>query len=71
MAPHRVGLLTDFVRRALRREMEQGHPLFLPEDLLDERDLRRLAQWQWRDPVELPERAPRAAASHSASVGSR
>lgn len=58
VAPHRVGLLTDFVRRALRREMEHGHPLFLPEDLLDERDLRRLSQWQWRDSVELPERGP-------------
>lgn len=58
VVPHRVGLLTDFVRRALRREVEQGHPLFLPEDLLDERDLRRLAQWRWQDAVELPERGP-------------
>jgi formylglycine-generating enzyme required for sulfatase activity len=46
------------VRRALRREVERDHPLFLPELILDARDLRRLAQWQWRDPVELPERGP-------------
>lgn len=58
LALHRAGLLTDFVRRALRREVERDHPLFLPEAMLDERDLRRLAQWQWRDPVELPERGP-------------
>jgi hypothetical protein len=52
----RVGLLTGFVRHALRREVERGHHLFQPDDLLTEQDCLRILQARrWRSPGELPE----------------
>jgi len=56
LAEDRAGLFTGFVRQALRREVERDNPLFALEELLAERDLRRITQWQWRDAYELPER---------------
>jgi len=62
LAEDRAGLFTAFVRQALRREVERGSPMFSgagadgDEALLAGRDLRRLAQWQWGGPYELPER---------------
>ncbi|MGH2571402.1 MAG: formylglycine-generating enzyme family protein, partial [bacterium] len=52
----RAGLFTGFVRQALRRELERDNPLFSPNGLLDERDVRRVTQWRWKTPWELPER---------------
>ncbi len=51
-----AGLFTGFVRQALRREVERDNPLFAIEEVLAGRDMRRIAQWQWRDAYELPER---------------
>lgn len=51
----RAGLFTGFVRQALRREIERGNPLFVPDGLLSERDTRRITQWRWKTPWELPE----------------
>ena len=65
MTDDRAGLFTGFVRQALRREVERGSPLFALEELLASRDVRRIAQGQWRDAYELPERGalvPRLAA---------
>ncbi|MCE7939895.1 MAG: hypothetical protein DYG90_15215, partial [Chloroflexi bacterium CFX6] len=71
VAGDRAGLFTGFVRHALRREVERDNPLFAgvgahdPSPLLATRDMRRIAQWQWRDAYELPERGalvPRLAA---------
>jgi len=62
LAEDRAGLFTAFVRQALRREVERGSPMFSgagaqgDAPLLAGRDLRRLAQWQWGGPYELPER---------------
>ncbi|MEO8082448.1 MAG: SUMF1/EgtB/PvdO family nonheme iron enzyme [Ardenticatenales bacterium] len=56
LAGDRAGLFTGFVRQALRREVERNNPLFAPDDLLGSRDIRRLAQWQWQDAYQLPER---------------
>ncbi len=56
LAEDRAGLFTGFVRQAMRREVERDNPLFALEDLLDSRDVRRIAQWRWRDAYELPER---------------
>ncbi len=56
LAEDRAGLFTGFVRQALKREVERDNPLFALEELLANRDLRRIAQWQWRDAYELPER---------------
>jgi len=63
LAEDRAGLFTAFVRQALRREAERGSPMFSGADahggdapLLASRDLRRLAQWRWGGPYELPER---------------
>ncbi len=50
----RAALLTGFARQALRREVERDNPLFRPGRLLSSRDVRRLAQWSWRTPWELP-----------------
>ena len=52
----RAGLFTGFVRQALRREVERGNPLFSPDGLLTERDIRRITQWTWKTGWELPER---------------
>jgi formylglycine-generating enzyme required for sulfatase activity/class 3 adenylate cyclase len=56
LAGDRAGLFTGFVRQALKREVERDNPLFALEELLASRDVRRIAQWQWRDEYELPER---------------
>ena len=56
LASDRAGLFTGFVRQAMKREVERDNPLFAIEEVLAGRDLRRLAQWQWRDAYELPER---------------
>jgi formylglycine-generating enzyme required for sulfatase activity/class 3 adenylate cyclase len=56
LAEDRAGLFTGFVRQALKREVERDNPLFALEELLASRDVRRIAQWQWRDAYELPER---------------
>jgi formylglycine-generating enzyme required for sulfatase activity len=52
----RAALFTGFVRQALRREVERDNPLFAPDGLLASRDVRRLTQWHWQGPYELPER---------------
>src|SRR6185503_14767112 len=52
----RAGLFTGFVRQALRREVERGNPLFSPNGLLTERDIRRITQWSWKTGWDLPER---------------
>lgn len=52
----RAGLFTGFVRQALRREVERGNPLFFPNGLLTERDIRRITQWSWKTGWDLPER---------------
>lgn len=52
----RAALITGGVRQALKREIERDNPLFAPGLLLAERDCRRIAQWRWRGPCELPER---------------
>ncbi len=54
----RPGLFTGLLRQALRRELDRDNPLFALEALLTERDLRRVAQWQWQNEHELPERGP-------------
>ncbi len=56
LARDRAGLFTGFVRQALKREVENDNPLFALEALLSSRDVRRLAQWQWQNPYDLPER---------------
>lgn len=56
LAGDRAGHFTGFVRQAQKREVERDNPLFALEELLASRDLRRIAQWQWRDAYELPER---------------
>ena len=52
----RAALFTGFVRQALLREVERGNQLFASDELLASRDTRRLAQWQWKTPWDLPER---------------
>jgi formylglycine-generating enzyme required for sulfatase activity/class 3 adenylate cyclase len=52
----RAGLFTGFVRQALKREVERGGPLFHPDGLLTSRDVRKVVQWSWGSPYELPER---------------
>ena len=52
----RAALFTGFVRQALRREVERGNPLFAPNGLLTDRDIRRITQWTWKSGWELPER---------------
>ncbi|MCB0217452.1 MAG: SUMF1/EgtB/PvdO family nonheme iron enzyme [Caldilineae bacterium] len=56
MPAGRAALFTGFVRQALRREVERGSPLFEPGELLESRDLRRIAKWQWKGPYDLPDR---------------
>ena len=56
LAEDRAGLFTGFVRQSLKREVERDNPLFALEELLASRDVRRIAQWQWRDAYDLPER---------------
>ena len=58
MPKGRAGLFTGFVRRSLRREIVRDNPLFAPESLLTERDVRRVTQWKWKSDWELPERGP-------------
>jgi len=56
MSAGRAALFTGFVRQALRREVERGNVLFEPGDLVNGRDLRRIAKWQWQGPHDLPDR---------------
>ncbi|MCB9176979.1 MAG: SUMF1/EgtB/PvdO family nonheme iron enzyme [Caldilineae bacterium] len=56
MPAGRAALFTGFVRQALRREVERGNPLFELGELLESRDLRRIAKWQWKGPYDLPDR---------------
>ncbi len=56
MPAGRAALFTGFVRQALRREVERGNALFEPGELLEGRDLRRIAKWQWQGPYDLPDR---------------
>ncbi len=51
-----LALFTGFVRQALRREVERGNALFEPGELLESRDLKRLAAWKWQTPYDLPDR---------------
>jgi formylglycine-generating enzyme required for sulfatase activity len=54
-----AALLTAFVRRALRREIERDHHALAPGIVLDERDVRRVvAAQRWRTPYDLPQRGP-------------
>jgi len=52
----RAALFTGFVRQALRREVERGNALFEPGELLESRDLKRMAAWKWQTPYDLPDR---------------
>jgi formylglycine-generating enzyme required for sulfatase activity len=52
----RAALFTGFVRRALRREVKANNPLFAADELLHQRDLRKLTHWRWKTPYELPSR---------------
>ena len=52
----RAELFTGFIKQALKREVERDNPLFAPDRLLAERDVRRIAQGVWGSPWELPER---------------
>jgi hypothetical protein len=61
----RAALFTGFVRQALRREMEAGHPLFQAGALLDRRDYERVLRGEWRDGFELPAREPALSAALS------
>ncbi len=56
MPAGRAALFTGFVRQALRREVERGNALFEPGELLEGRDLKRLAAWKWQTPYDLPDR---------------
>jgi len=56
MPSGRAALFTGFVRQALRREVERGNALFEPGEVLDSRDLKRLAAWKWQTPYDLPDR---------------
>ncbi len=56
MPAGRAALFTGFVRQALRREVERGNALFEPGELLESRDLKRLAAWKWQTPYYLPDR---------------
>ncbi len=56
MPAGRAALFTGFVRQALRREVERGNALFEPGELLESRDLKRLAAWKWQTPYDLPDR---------------
>ena len=51
----RAGLFTGFVRQTMRREVEQGNPMFDPGELVTGRDLRRITHWRWRGQHDLPE----------------
>lgn len=52
----RVALLTGFARQAIRREVERDNPLFAPNGLLTERDVRSVLQADpQRAPLALPE----------------
>lgn len=51
----RAALFAGFVRRALRHEVETGHPLFQAGALLTQRDRQRLIQTRrWQPPWALP-----------------
>lgn len=50
-----VGLLTGFVRRALRREIERNHPLFEPDLVLSDDDRLQLLNNAWASPHALPD----------------
>jgi len=56
MPSGRAALFTGFVRQALRREVERGNALFEPGEVLDSRDVKRLAAWKWQTPYDLPDR---------------
>ena len=54
-----AALLTGYVRRALRREVERDHPALVPGAILTERDVQRVVgASRWRTPYELPTRGP-------------
>jgi len=55
MPAGRAALFTGFVRQALRREVERGNALFEQGKLLESRDLRRIAKWQWQGAYGLPD----------------
>jgi formylglycine-generating enzyme required for sulfatase activity len=51
----RAALLTGFIRRAAKREINEGNPLFRPDELLTSWDRQRLIQTRnWKTPHELP-----------------
>jgi formylglycine-generating enzyme required for sulfatase activity len=55
--PGRAALFTGFVRQAVKREVERGNPLFMPDGLLTARDCERIVHARrWRNPYELPSR---------------
>ena len=53
-----AALLTGFVRRALKREIERGQRLFAPDSLLSETDVQQVIQDQWPAPTSLPVQGP-------------
>lgn len=65
-----AALLTGYLRRALRRELERDLPALSAGGALSERDLRRIAGAQrWRDPYELPSRGPLIGGLESLAYG--
>jgi formylglycine-generating enzyme required for sulfatase activity len=53
----RAALFTGFVRQALKREVDADNPMFLPHELLTQRDRQRLILCRrWKTPHELPGR---------------
>jgi formylglycine-generating enzyme required for sulfatase activity len=58
VASERAALFTEFVRRALEREIAGRSPLFVRDGVLLARDRDRIAQRTWADPYDLPKRGP-------------
>lgn len=58
MPTGQAGLLTGFVRRALRRELEHKHRLFKPGLLLSVEDTQQVNQDIWATPYDLPADGP-------------
>jgi len=54
----RAALFTGFIRQALGREIEAGHPLFRPGALLSEWDHGQVVRREWSDDYDLPAEGP-------------
>ncbi len=58
MPDGQAALLTGFVRRAVAREAERRHRLFVPGVLLSEEDCQQVNQADWDTPTDLPADSP-------------